>query len=388
MKYFLIGWILLHLFIVFPMQIQAEEDVVQGTDIDEIEQQDGQKEEQEKERKIETDLAEVSVSNNQPTAGETIRITVKPKEESVPNIKGALRLQSNEEQYEQERWLSFEYEEETKQWFAYYTVTPYDLEGDWYLHLIKSQEEDIQEETIPLVSIKNATPIFDTEPPQLEQLIIDGYEDGGTVRKHGDSLAIHAKVSDAASCVKEVRVSLKKEEQDVTPSFSLQYDKKTMDWRSVYEVTESLQAGTYQIIVEMVDSAGNQAVQETPYAISITEQEPQEEGSQQEQQEEPIVESEQEEPSAEGQAVPEPEPTEEVVLPKQQEQTNHVSEEIITTPEKNVSEKNEKVVSQKQQPVVEKKEKQETGELASQLFAIISGLFLLFLAVKSNKDWS
>lgn len=386
MRRFLISWILLHLLIVFPMQIQAEEDVVQGTDINEMEQQDEPKEEQKNERKIETDVAEIFVSNDQPIVGEVIRITVKPKEESIPNIKGALQLQSNEEQYEQERWLSFEYEEETKQWFADYTVTPYDLEGDWHLHLIKSQGEEIQEEMVPLVSIKNATPIFDTEPPKLEQLTIDGYEDGGTVRKHGDSLAIHAKVSDAASCVKEVRVSLKKEEQDVATSFSLQYDKKTMDWRSTYEVTESLQAGTYQIIVEMVDSAGNQAVQETPYAISITEQEPQEEGSQQEQQEEPIVESEQEKQNAEEKEVSEP--TEEVVLPKQQEQTNHVSEEIVTTPDKNASEKNEKVVSQKQQPVAEKKEGQETGELASQLFAIISGLFLLFLAVKSNKDWS
>ncbi|PEB53956.1 transglycosylase [Bacillus pseudomycoides] len=409
MRRFLIGWMVLHLLILFPMQSKAEEDVVQNNDIGKMDQQDerdiDQKEEkdqkieteteQQHEQKIETELGVVTVSKQQAIPGEKVRIAVEPKEQNIQSIKGSLQLQKNDSQYDQKRLLSFAYEDETKQWVTYYTVGPYDLEGDWHLQLMQSRKEDgkeeleEREEKVPLVHIKNETPTLDKEPPKLEQIIIDGAKDGVVERKIGDSFNIRVKASDAESAVKEVRVVLKGKENSSEITFSLDYNKREMDWRKMCEVTEALQAGTYRLSIEIVDAAGNQFVQESEYVISVRGQQAKEN----EQQEGLIQANKQEEQHIKQEQVTgkEEKMAQVVDVPKKQEEPTHPQQEATKVHKKTTDEKDDKAASKKQEQVESQKEKKqpknEQGIEASDVFAVISGLFVLFFVLKNNKEW-
>lgn len=409
MRRFLIGWMVLHLLILFPMQSKAEEDVVQNNDIGKMDQQGEQNQqeneretnqiekenEQQHEQKIETELGVVTVSKQQAIPGEKVRIAVEPKEQNIQSIKGSLQLQKNDSQYDQKRPLSFVFEDETKQWVAYYTVGPYDLEGDWHLQLMQSRKEagkeelEEREEKIPLVHIKNETPTLDKELPKLEQIIIDGAKDGVVERKIGDSLNIRVKASDAESAVKEVRVVLKGKENSSEITFLLDYNKREMDWRKMCEVTEALQAGTYRLSIEIVDAAGNQFVQESEYVISVRGQQVKEN----EQQEESIQANKQEEQHIKQDQVPKKEEkmAEFIGVPKKQEEPTHSQQEATKVHKKTTDEKNDKAASKKQEQVESQKEKKqpknEQGIEASDVFAVISGLFVLFFVLKNNKEW-
>ena len=42
-----------------------------------------------------------------------------------------------------------------------------------------------------------------------------------------------------------------------------------MDWQKVFEITEALPAGPYELLVEIIDAAGNKLVEESEYTISV-----------------------------------------------------------------------------------------------------------------------
>lgn len=42
-----------------------------------------------------------------------------------------------------------------------------------------------------------------------------------------------------------------------------------MDWQKVFEITEALSAGPYELLVEIIDAAGNKLVEESEYTISV-----------------------------------------------------------------------------------------------------------------------
>ncbi len=65
-----------------------------------------------------------------------------------------------------------------------------------------------------------------------------------------------------------MRVTLKgKENKEL--SFLLDYNKHDMDWQKVFEITEALPAGSYELLVEIIDAAGNKLVEESEYTISV-----------------------------------------------------------------------------------------------------------------------
>ncbi|PGK37990.1 transglycosylase [Bacillus anthracis] len=429
MRRFLIGWMILHLLILFPMQSEAEEDVVQDQDISKVEQQEEQKQEveekakqaekkqiedskevkgneqkieQNQEKKIETELGLVTLSKQDITIGEKVRIAIEPKEQNIQSIKGILQLQKNDEQYVQERMLSFEYEEETKQWIAYYKAESYDLEGDWHLQFIQSRKEVEKEKlieaeaTTPLFHIKNETPVLDNEPPKLEKLIIDESKDGIVERKSGDSFNIRVKTSDVESAVKEVRVILTGKEGNSDTTFFLDYNKRDMEWQKTYEITEALLTGTYRLVVEITDAAGNKLVQGSEYTVSVVEQKPKEnEKIEEQKKEETIEEGKQNEQKVEQQKVEqqvlEEEKPQIVHIPNEQEKISNLKKETPKIHKEKSDEKDDKVVLKKKEKAESKKEEQETESeksiRASNVFAIISGLFVLFFVLKNNKEW-
>ena len=448
-KFFLMSWLFINVCLFFPLQSQAEEQIEPEQKINKLEVieenkklqeqpeqveinqgEDEQKEvtnEQKSERKIETDQGVITVNKPELKVGEEMRITVEPNEKDIQSMKGILQLQRNGEQYAQERMLSFEYDEETKRWIANYKVESFDLQGDWNLHLVQSYKENEKEELIenevkvPLVRIKNETPTIDKELPKLQKVTIDEVKENLVERKQGDSIHIRVKASDIESVVKEVRVTLKgKENKEL--SFLLDYNKHDMDWQKVFEITEALPAGPYELLVEIIDAAGNKLVEESEYTISVLAPKNEDDKKIEEKEKEEKLdnklenelEDKKENEKQEDLKIKNPlleEKLPVVQIPKQDEKVNKFIKEPLKEKEeftyvikepfednkevhkaKDQKEKNNKqVVSKKKEQKEETKDKEEEkgeqGVQASDVFTIMSGLFVLFLVLKSNKEW-
>ncbi|MCA1002351.1 transglycosylase [Bacillus thuringiensis] len=455
-KFFLMSWLCIHVCLFFPLQSQAEEQIEPDQKISEVNVQEENKESQEppeqvetkqdeekqkeaeqqevankqlSERKIETEQGIITVNKLELKVGEEVRIAVEPNGKNIQSMKGILQLQKNGEQYAQERMLSFEYDEETKSWVANYKAGDFDLQGDWNLQLVQSYKENEKEELIknevkvPLIRIKNETPTIDKELPKLQKVTIDEVKENLVERKQGDSIHIRVKASDIESVVKEVRVTLKgKENKEL--SFLLDYNKHDMDWQKVFEITEALPAGPYELLVEIIDAAGNKLVEESEYTISVlapkNEDDKKIEEKEKENEEklddklENELEDKKENEKQEDSKVKNPLPEENlpvVQIPKQDEIVNKFIKEPLKEKEeftyvikepfednkevhkaKDQKEKNNKQVAskkkeQKEEPKEKKEEKGEQGVQASDVFTIMSGLFVLFLVLKSNKEW-
>ncbi|ARJ21371.1 transglycosylase [Bacillus mycoides] len=449
-KFFLVSWLFLHICIFLPSQGQAEEKSVQDQNISEMNDQEGknkevqeqpeqvempsvedekkaveneQGKEQKEERTIETDRGVITVNKQELKVGEEVWIAVEPNEKNIQSVKGILQLQKNGEQYRQERIISFEYEEKTKRWIANYKAGIYDLQGDWNLRLVESYKEDEKEEVIenelnvPLIRINNEAPTIDKELPKLEKVTIDEVKGNLIERKKGESVHIRVQTVDIESVVKEVRVILKGKEDGNDITFLLDYNKHDMDWHKIFEITEALPVGPHQLIVEVTDGAGNKLVTESEYIVSIIEQKVKDDEKIEEQENQKEVEDKkeiekQEDPKIEISLPEEKLPV--VQIPKQEEKVNSYIKEPLKEKEEinyvikesltdnkevnNVkvhkekkSENDNQVVSKKKEKIEEqqekKEEKSEQGVQASNVFAVMSGLFVLFLILKSNKEW-
>jgi len=434
------------------LQSQAEEQIESDQKINEVNVQEENKESQESseqvetkqdeekqkeaeqqevvnkqlsERKIETEQGIITVNKPELKVGEEVRIAVEPNGKNIQSMKGILQLQKNGEQYAQERMLSFEYDEETKSWVANYKAGDFDLQGDWNLQLVQSYKENEKEELIknevkvPLIRIKNETPTIDKELPKLQKVTIDEVKENLVERKQGDSIHIRVKASDIESVVKEVRVTLKgKENKEL--SFLLDYNKHDMDWQKVFEITEALPAGPYELLVEIIDAAGNKLVEESEYIISVLAPKNEDDKKIEEKEDkldnklENELEDKKENEKQEDSKVKNPVPEENlpvVQIPKRDEKVNKFIKEPLKEKEeftyvikepfednkevhkaKDQKEKNNKQVAskkkeQKEEPKDKKEEKGEQGVQASDVFTIMSGLFVLFLVLKSNKEW-
>ncbi|MCH4566939.1 transglycosylase [Bacillus sp. ES1-5] len=445
-KFFLMSWLFINVCLFFPLQSQAEEQIEPDQKLNEMNVQEENKEvhgkpeqvevnqgkeeqqevanEQEIEKKIETDQGVITVNKPELKVGEEVRVIVEPKEQNVQSIKGILHLPKKGDQYEQERMLSFKYEEETKRWIAHYKVETFDLQGDWNLQLIQSSKETEKEELIenevkvPFIRINNDTPTIDKELPKLHKVTVDEAKEKLIERKQGDSIRVRVKATDVESVVKEVRVTLKgKENKEIT--FLLDYNKRDMDWQKVFEITDALPIGTYEILVEIVDAAGNKLVEESEYIVSILEQKTEEDKKVEERKnedkledkEEPEKEPEKQEDSKIEIPLLEEKPPV-VQIPKQEEKVNDLIKEPLKEKEKITyvikepltdnkevnkakaqkdKDNNNQVISKKkekqEEPEDKKEAKSEPGIQASNVFAIMSGLFVLFLVLKSNKEW-
>ncbi|MGG0203940.1 transglycosylase [Bacillus mycoides] len=449
-KFFLVSWLFLHICIFLPSQGRAEEKSVQDQNISGMNDQEGknkevqeqpeqvempsvedekkaveneQRKEKKEERTIETDRGVITVNKQELKVGEEVRIAVEPNEKNIQSVKGILQLQKNGEQYRQERIISFEYEEETKRWIANYKAGIYDLQGDWNLRLVESYKEDEKEEVIenelnvPLIRINNEAPTIDKELPKLDKVSIDEAKGNLIERKKGESVHIRVQTVDIESVVKEVRVILKGKEDGNDITFLLDYNKHDMDWQKIFEITEALPVGPHQLIVEVTDGAGNKLVTESEYIVSIIEQKVKDDEKIEEQENQKEVEDKkeiekQEDPKIEISLPEEKLPV--VQIPKQEEKVNSYIKEPLKEKEEinyvikesltdnkevnNVkvhkekkSENDNQVVSKKKEKIEEqqekKEEKGEQGVQASNVFAVMSGLFVLFLVLKSNKEW-
>ncbi|WP_074532057.1 transglycosylase [Bacillus paranthracis] len=445
-KFFLICWLCIHVCLLFPLQSQAEEQNVPEQNINEVDVQEENKEvqeqpeqveikqdkeeqqevknEQETEKKIETDQGIITINKRELKVGEEIRIIVEPKETNIQSIKGMLRLPKNSNLYEQERMIPFDYEEETKRWIANYKVGIFDLQGDWNLQLIQSFKENEKEELIenevkvPLIRINNETPTIDKEMPKLHKVTIDEAKENVIERKRGDSIRVRVKAVDVESVVKEVRVTLKgKENKEIT--FLLDYNKSEMEWQKVFEITDALPNGTYELLVEVVDAAGNKLVEESKYVVSVLEQKTEEDKKTEEQEKEDKLENKledkketekQEDTKVEIPLQEEKQPV--VQIPKKEEKVNDLikeplkekekityvikepladNKEVNNTKAQKDKDNNNQVILKKKEKKEEPEDKKETksdhGIQASNVFAIMSGLFVLFLVLKSNKEW-
>lgn len=441
-KFFLMSWLFIHMYLFFPLQSQAEEQIEPVQKLNEMNVQEENKEvqeqpeqvevnqgkeeqqevanEQEVEKKIETDQGVITVNKSELKVGEEVRVIVEPKEQNVQSIKGILHFPKKGDQYEQERMLSFKYEEETKRWIANYKVETFDLQGDWNLQLIQSSKETEKEELIenevkvPFIRINNDTPTIDKELPKLHKVTVDEAKEKLIERKQGDSIRVRVKATDVESVVKEVRVTLKgKENKEIT--FLLDYNKRDMDWQKVFEITDALPIGTYEILVEIVDAAGNKLVEESEYIVSILEQKTEEDKKVEERKNEDKLEDKKETEKQEDSKVeiklPEEKPPV-VQIPKKEEKVNDLIKEPLKEKEKITyviketltdnkevnkakaqkdKDNNNQVISKKkekqEEPEDKKEAKSEQGIQASNVFAIMSGLFVLFLVLKSNKEW-
>ncbi|OPA06526.1 transglycosylase [Bacillus cereus] len=453
-KFFLMSWLCIHVCLFFPLQSQAEEQIESDQKINEVNVQEENKESQESseqvetkqdeeeqkeaeqqevvnkqlnERKIETEQGIITVNKPELKVGEEVRIAVEPNGKNIQSMKGILQLQKNGEQYAQERILSFEYDEETKSWVANYKAGDFDLQGDWNLQLVQSYKENEKEEIVknevkvPLIRIKNETPTIDKELPKLQKVTIDEVKENLVERKQGDSIHIRVKASDIESVVKEVRVTLKgKENKEL--SFLLDYNKHDMDWQKVFEITEALPAGPYELLVEIIDAAGNKLVEKSEYTISVLAPKNEDDKKIEEKEKEDKLdnklenelEDKKENEKQKDLKIKNPLPEEKlpvVQIPKQDEKVNKFIKEPLKEKEeftyvikepfednkevhkaKDQKEKNNKQVAsnkkeQKEEPKDKKEKKGEQGVQASDVFTIMSGLFVLFLVLKSNKEW-
>ena len=445
-KFFLICWLCIHVCLLFPLQSQAEEQNVPEQNINEVNVQEENKEvqeqpeqvemkqdkkeqqevknEQETEKKIETDQGIITINKRELKVGEEVRIIVEPKEKNIQSIKGMLRLPKNSNLYEQERMIPFDYEEETKRWIANYKVGIFDLQGDWNLQLIQSFKENEKEELIenevkvPLIRINNETPTIDKEMPKLHKVTIDEATENVIERKRGDSIRVRVKAADVESVVKEVRVTLKgKENKEIT--FLLDYNKRDMEWQKVFEITDALPNGTYELLVEVVDAAGNKLVEESEYVVSVLEQKTEDDKKTEEREKEDKLENKledkketekQEDTKVEIPLQEEKQPVVQILKKeekvndlikeplKEKEKITYVIKEPLTdnkevnnTKAQKDKDNNNQVISKKKEKKEEPEDKKETksdhGIQASNVFAIMSGLFVLFLVLKSNKEW-
>ncbi|WP_270606229.1 transglycosylase [Bacillus mobilis] len=439
-KFFLMSWLFINVCLFFPLQSQAEEQIEPDQKLNEMNVQEENKEvqeqseqvnqgkeerqevtnEQEVEKKIETDQGVITVNKPELKVGEEVRVIVEPKEQNVQSIKGILRLPKNGDQYEQERILSFKYEEETKRWIANYKVETFDLQGDWNLQLVQSYKENEKEELVenevkvPLIHINNEMPTLDKELPKLHKVTIDETKGNVIERKQGDSIRVRVKATDVESVVKEVRVTLKgKENKEIT--FLLDYNKRDMDWQKVFEITDTLPIGTYELVVEIVDAAGNKLVEASEYIVSVLEQKPEDDKKIEERENEDKLEDKKETEKQEDSKVEIPlleEKPPVVQIPKKEEKVNDLIKEPLKEKEKITyvikepftdnkevnkakaqkdKDNNNQVISKKKEkkekPEDKKEAKSEQGIQASNVFAIMSGLFVLFLVLKSNKEW-
>ncbi|HGG0584863.1 MULTISPECIES: hypothetical protein [Bacillus] len=453
-KFFLMSWLCIHVCLFFPLQSQAEEQIESDQKINEVNVQEENKQSQESseqvetkqdeekqkeaeqqevvnkqlsERKIETEQGIITVNKPELKVGEEVRIAVEPNGKNIESMKGILQLQKNGEQYAQERILSFEYDEETKSWVANYKAEDFDLQGDWNLQLVQSYKENEKEEIVknevkvPLIRIKNETPTIDKELPKLQKVTIDEVKENLVERKQGDSIHIRVKASDIESVVKEVRVTLKgKENKEL--SFLLDYNKHDMDWEKVFEITEALPTGPYELLVEIIDAAGNKLVEESEYTISVLAPKNEDDKKIEEKEKEEKLdnklenelEDKKENEKQEDLKIKNPlleEKLPVVQIPKQDEKVNKFIKEPLKEKEeftyvikepfednkevhkgKDQKEKsNKQVVSKKKEQKEETKDKEEEkgeqGVQASDVFTIMSGLFVLFLVLKSNKEW-
>ncbi|PEQ50875.1 transglycosylase [Bacillus cereus] len=448
-KFFLMSWLFINVCLFLPLQSQAEEQIEPDQKLNEMNVQEENKEvqeqpeqvevnqgkeeqqevvnEQEVEKKIETDQGVITVNKPELKVGEEVRVIVEPKEQNVQSIKGILRLPKNGDQYEQERMLAFKYEEETKRWIANYKVETFDLQGDWNLQLIQSYKENEKEELtenevkVPLIRINNETPTIDKELPKLHKVTIDETKGNVIERKQGDSIRVRVKATDVESVVKEVRVTLKgKENKEIT--FLLDYNKRDMDWQKVFEITDALPIGSYELLVEIVDAAGNKLVEESEYIVSVLEQKTEDDKKIEERENEDKLEDKketdeketekQEDSKVEIPLLEEKPPV--VQIPKKEEKVNDLIKEPLKEKEKITyfikepltenkevnkakaqkdkdNKNNNQVVSKKkekkEEPEEKKEAKSEQGIEASNVFTIMSGLFVLFLVLKSNKEW-
>lgn len=445
-KFFLICWLCIHVCLLFPLQSQAEEQNVPEQNINEVNVQEENKEvqeqpeqveikqdkeeqqevknEQETEKKIETDQGVITINKRELKVGEEVRIIVEPKETNIQSIKGMLRLPKKSNLYEQERMIPFDYEEETKRWIANYKVGIFDLQGDWNLQLIQSFKENEKEELIenevkvPLIRINNEAPTIDKEMPKLHKVTIDEAKENVIERKRGDSIRVRVKAADVESVVKEVRVTLKgKENKEIT--FLLDYNKRDMEWQKVFEITDALSNGTYELLVEVVDAAGNKLVEESEYVVSVLEQKTEEDKKTEEREKEDKLENKledkketekQEDTKVEIPLQEEKQPV--VQIPKKEEKVNDFikeplkekekityvikepltdNKEVNNTKAQKDKDNNNQVILKKKEKKEEPEDKKETksdhGIQASNVFAIMSGLFVLFLVLKSNKEW-
>ncbi len=113
-KFFLMSWLCIHVCLLFPLQSKAEEQNVPEQNINEVnveeenkevqeqpeqvgmkqdkEEQQEAKNEQETEKKIETDQGVITVNKPELKVGEEVLVIVEPKEKNVQSIKGILRL--------------------------------------------------------------------------------------------------------------------------------------------------------------------------------------------------------------------------------------------------------------------------------------------------------
>ncbi|WP_411470021.1 transglycosylase [Bacillus thuringiensis] len=441
-KFFLMSWLCIHVCLLFPLQSKAEEQNVPEQNINEVnveeenkevqeqpeqvemkqdkEEQQEAKNEQETEKKIETDQGVITVNKPELKVGEEVLVIVEPKEKNVQSIKGILRLPKNGDQYEQERMLSFKYEEETKRWIANYKVETFDLQGDWNLQLVQSYKENEKEELVenevkvPLIHINNEMPTLDKELPKLHKVTIDEMKGNVIERKQGDSIRVRVKATDVESAVKEVRVTLKgKENKEIT--FLLDYNKRDMDWQKVFEITDALPSGTYELLVEVVDAAGNKLIEASEYVVSVLEQKTEEDKKIEERENEDKLEDKKETEKQKDSKVEIPLQEEKppvVQIPKKEEKVNDLINEPLKEKEKITyvikepltdnkevnkataqkdKDNNNQVISKKkekkEEPEEKKEAKSEQGIQASNVFAIMSGLFVLFLVLKSNKEW-
>ncbi|RFB46077.1 transglycosylase [Bacillus sp. dmp10] len=440
-KFFLMSWLFIHMCLFVPLQSQAEEQIEPAQKINEVNMQEENKEvqerpeqvevnqgkeeqqevanEQEVEKKIETDQGVITVNKPELKVGEEVRVIVEPKEQNVQSINGILRLTKNGDQYEQERMLSFKYEEETKRWIANYKVETFDLQGDWNLQLIQSYKENEKEELtenevkVPLIHINNETPTIDKELPRLQKVTIDEATENLIERKQGDSIRVRVKAADKESVVKEVRVTLKGKENKET-TFLLDYNKRDMDWQKVFEITDALPIGLYELLVEIVDAAGNKLIEESEYIVSVLEQKTEDDKKVEERENEDKLEDKKETEKQEDSKVEIPlleEKPPVVQILKKEEKVNDLIKEPLIEKEKITyvikepltdnkevnkakaqnNKNNNQVVSKKkekeEEPEEKKEAKSEQGIQASNVFAIMSGLFVLFLVLKSNKEW-
>lgn len=448
-KFFLMSWLCIHVCLLFPLQSKAEEQNVPEQNINEVnvqeenkevqeqpeqvemkqdkEEQQEAKNEQETEKKIETDQGVITVNKPELKVGEEVLVIVEPKEKNVQSIKGILRLPKNGDQYEQERMLSFKYEEETKRWIANYKVETFDLQGDWNLQLIQNYKENEKEELlenevkVPFIRINNEMPTIDKEMPKLHKVTIDEAKENVIERKQGDSIRVRVKATDVESAVKEVRVTLKgKENKEIT--FLLDYNKRDMEWQKVFEITGALPSGTYELLVEVVDAAGNKLIEASEYVVSVLEQKTEEDKKIEERENEDKLENKLEDKLEDKKEtekqkdskveIPLQEEKPPVVqIPKKEEKVNDLIKEPLKekerityvikeplTDNKEVNKAkaqkdkdNNQVISKKkekkEEPEDKKEAKSDEGIQASNVFAIMSGLFVLFLVLKSNKEW-
>lgn len=443
-KFFLICWLYIHVCLLFPLQSQAEEQIVPDENINDVnvqeemkevqeqpeeiemkqdkEEQQEAKSEQEAEKKIETDQAVITVNKSELQVGEEVRISVEPKEKNIQSIKGMLQLPKNSNLYEQERMISFNYEEETKRWIANYKVGIFDLQGDWNLQLVQSYKENEKEELlenevkVPLILINNETPTIDKELPKLHKVTVDEAKDNVIERKQGDSIRVRVKTTDAESVVKEVRVILKgKDNKEITTV--LDYNNRDMEWQNVLKITDALPSGTYELLVEIVDAAGNKLVEESEYIVSVLEQKTEEDKKVEERENEDKLEDKledkketekQEDSKVEIPLLEEKPPV--VQIPKKEEKVNDLIKEPLKEKEKityvikepltdnkevnntkaqkdNSNQVISKKKEKKEEPEDKKEAKSDHGIQASNVFTIMSGLFVLFLVLKSNKEW-